>query len=392
MSEFPIVEIGSVARIQSGFSFKSSDWKADGIPVVKIANVKNGRVDHEGLGYVDEQVAEKASRFSLSTGDVLLAMTGYVGEVAVVRDWDLPLLLNQRVGRCEPMSMDVDKSFLYYALSSADARRQLENLAQGSAQPNLSARDFGSVEVRLPPLSEQQAIAGVLGALDDKIESNRRLAELVDGLIRAEFQRFAEQETSEIVVVGEIINRVHNAVNPSTLPPTTEYIGLEHMPRGLMFLDQWGNAGGVDSGKSHFEVSDVLFGKLRPNFRKVGIAPLSGICSTDILVLRPKSGFSVALVLAIVTSEVVLGPAIAASSGTKMPRVSWEYLSGLPIRVPDVSGRTEFTDTVDPMIQRAMKSLLENRTLENVRDSLLPELLSGRLRVRDAEKVVEGAV
>jgi len=98
------------------------------------------------------------------------------------------------------------------------------------------------------------------------------------------------------------------------------------------------------------------------------------------------------LVLAIVTSEEVLGPAIAASSGTKMPRVSWEYLSGLPIRVPDVSGRKEFTDTVDPMIQRAMKALLENRTLENVRDSLLPEMLSGRIRVRDAEKVVEGAL
>jgi type I restriction enzyme S subunit len=215
---------------------------------------------------------------------------------------------------------------------------------------------------------------------------------LVDGLVRSEFQRLAQTSTCESVYVGDVINRVHEAVDPSALAPSTPYIGLEHMPRGSMFIDRWANADGLDSGKSQFEISDVLFGKLRPNFRKVGIAPISGICSTDILVLRPKSGFSVALVLAIATSEEVLGPAIAASSGTKMPRVSWDYISKLRVSIPDASGCAEFADVIGPMIKRTMRALLENRILENTRDALLPELLSGRLRVRDAEKVVEDSV
>ena len=79
------VPIGEVASVQSGFAFKSSDWTDSGIPVVKIANVKNGSLAMDGCSFVSPQKAAEAAEFKLHDGDVLIAMTGYIGDIAVVR-------------------------------------------------------------------------------------------------------------------------------------------------------------------------------------------------------------------------------------------------------------------------------------------------------------------
>lgn len=379
-----------------GSNIKTENFVESGVPVIQGRNLNATRLDEENFVFVTDEKADELSASLVTSGDIAITHRGTLGQVVMIpRASRYPrYVISQSQMKVTVDEARMSPEFVTYWLQSSLGQAELLAYASQTgvpaiAQPLASLR---KVKVVCPPLCEQRAIAGVLGALDDKIESNRRICGLVDGLVRSEFQRLAPTESSKSVAVGDIINRVHQAADPSRLSPSTGYIGLEHMPRGLMILDQWGTAEGLDSGKSFFEKSDVLFGKLRPNFRKVGVAPLAGICSTDILVLRPKPGFSVALALAVLTSEEVLGPAIAASSGTKMPRISWDYIAALPVRVPSASGCNEFADLVDPMIQVAMTSVLENVTLQNTRDALLPELLSGRLRVKDAEKIVEGAV
>ena len=82
-SEYPQAPIGKVAKVRSGFAFKSSDWQNDGIPVVKIANVKDGRLEMDGCSYVSKEVALTAKDFLLDEGDILISMTGYVGDLVV---------------------------------------------------------------------------------------------------------------------------------------------------------------------------------------------------------------------------------------------------------------------------------------------------------------------
>lgn len=396
MSELTRVTLGDALEVLIDHRGKTpkklgGDWSDSGIRVVSAINIKDRRIDQDNLRYVPEDIFDKWMPVRVRRGDVLLTSEAPLGEVARVRD-DEPICLGQRLFGLRGKPGLLDGGYLYYLLGWGEPRDQILERATGTTVSGIRQSELVRVQLELPSVAEQRAIVGVLEALDDKIESNLRICGLVDGLVRSEYQRLSSTESSKSVAVGDIINRVHQAADPSRLSPCTGYIGLEHMPRGSMILDQWGTAEGLDSGKSFFEKSDVLFGKLRPNFRKVGVAPLGGICSTDILVLRPKPGFSVALALAVLTSEEVLGPAIAASSGTKMPRISWDYIAALPVRVPSTSGCDEFADLVDPMIQVAMTSVLENVTLQNTRDALLPELLSGRLRVKDAEKIVEGAV
>ncbi|MBE2203994.1 MAG: restriction endonuclease subunit S, partial [Chthoniobacterales bacterium] len=184
--EWETVELGEVAAVRSGYAFKSSDWTDAGIPVVKIANVKRGRLEMSGCSYVAESTASEAGEFQLTVGDILIAMTGYIGDVARVRKTDLPCVLNQRVGKFSVHDVKrLDANFLYTFLAWAETRQTIEGLGYGSAQPNVSPSLIHKVEMPLPPLAEQKAIAAVLGALDDKIELNRRMNATLEAMARA---------------------------------------------------------------------------------------------------------------------------------------------------------------------------------------------------------------
>ena len=187
--EYELVPLGEVASVRCGFAFKSNDWKAVGIPVVKIANVKNGRLVMDGCSFVSQSVADAAAEFALRSGDILIAMTGYIGDVAIVRESDLPAVLNQRVGRFainDPTRLA--QPFLFYVLRDGEIRKEIEGLGYGSAQPNVSPSLVHGVEIPLPPLPEQRAIAHILGTLDDKIELNRRMSETLEAMARALFK------------------------------------------------------------------------------------------------------------------------------------------------------------------------------------------------------------
>ncbi len=167
-TERDTIALGDVAFVRSGYAFKSSAWTTEGIPVVKISNVKNGRLEMASCSYVPEELAREAGDFNLNTGDILIAMTGYVGDVARVLETDLPVVLNQRVGKFIVKNKSkLDEDFFFQFLSWSETRRTIESLGYGSAQPNVSPSLIHSVEMPLPPIAEQRSIASVLGALDE---------------------------------------------------------------------------------------------------------------------------------------------------------------------------------------------------------------------------------
>ena len=293
------VRIGEVASVSSGFAFKSSDWTDSGIPVVKIANVKNGSLAMDSCSFVSPQKAAEAAEFKLDNGDVLIAMTGYIGDIAVVRDRDIPAVLNQRVGRftiSDPCRLD--KRFFFYSLRSREIREEISGLGYGSAQANVSPSLIHSVEIPLPPLSEQRAIAHVLGTLDDKIELNQRMNATLEAMARAVFKdwfvdfgpvraklegrepylppevwslfpdRLVDSELGEIPegwevgALGQVAVHRRSGAKVGQIDPDTPYIALEHMPKRCIALSEWGAADGLASNKFRFERGDILFGKV----------------------------------------------------------------------------------------------------------------------------------
>jgi type I restriction enzyme S subunit len=166
-------------------------------------------------------------------------------------------------------------------------------------------------------------------------------------------------------------------VQPGDIAPNTPYIALEHMPRRCIALGDWGDSAEVASGKSAFKKGEILFGKLRPYFHKVGVAPFDGVCSTDILVFAPKSPEWFGFLLGHASSDELIKFTDLASTGTKMPRTNWSDISSFKVALPPKPIAAAFTRTIQPMLDHIHANLHQSRTLATLRDTLLPKLLSG---------------
>ena len=277
-----------------------------------------------------------------------------------------------------------DARFAYYYLRSLD----FDRYNSGSAQPSLNRNFIYPIPICVPEPTEQKTIAQFLGALDDKIELNQRMNETLEALAQTLFKsRFVDAAATKLPkgwragTLREVTENLRRGIQPDEIKSSTPYIGLEHMPRRCIALSDWGHADELESNKFEFERGEILFGKLRPYFHKVGVAPVDGVCSTDILVVRPKTPEWFGFVLGHVSSVELVNHTNAASTGTKMPRANWNDIARFEVALPPESLAAEFTATIRPMIDRIIANIHESRTLAELRDALLPKLLSGELRV-----------
>jgi len=161
------------------------------------------------------------------------------------------------------------------------------------------------------------------------------------------------------------------------------------MPRRSIALTKWEDASKVTSNKSVFKKGEFLFGKLRPYFHKVGFAPSDGICSTDIVVVTSRVSHWAAFTLACLSSDEFVKYTDQTSTGTKMPRTGWETMKQYKTCLPSEQVAHAFQSTVQPLIDRVGVNIHESHTLTQIRDLLLPKLISGEIRLLDPEKAVE---
>lgn len=286
---------------------------------------------------------------------------------------------------------DNDTRFLAYRIESID----LSVYITGSTQPKLSQATLLSIPLSVPCKEEQRRIAGVLGALDDKIESNYAQQRIGEQLLRATIEGILGQfSEADFISFDSYCTQSKVSVRPENIGNGDKYIALEHMPRGSVFLNSWETAklAGIASNKTRFRRGDLLFGKLRPYFKKVGVAPVSGVCSTDILVIRPRLPEFLPFIAVIASSDALIDSISASATGTRMPRASWKDIATWP--VPQISDET-LTVLLHPADQ--LMAFLETLSLKNLklaqlRDALLPELMSGRMRVNEAGRLVSEAL
>lgn len=286
--------------------------------------------------------------------------------------------------------------FAYYLLRTADLRSHLiANMNGSSGRQRVQSDALRNYVVDLPSLEEQQRVVEVLGALDDKIESNRKQQYIGERLLRALIERILCQfSEADSTTFDAYCTYSKESVLPENVGSGDKYIALEHMPRGSIFLNSWENAelAGIASNKNRFRQGDLLFGKLRPYFKKVGVAPVSGVCSTDILVVRPRLREFLPLITVIASSDALIDSISASATGTRMPRASWKDIGAWSVpRIAD--------ELLIVLLQPANQLMaflealsFQNLRLTEVRDALLPELMSGRMRVDEAGQLVSAAL
>ncbi len=183
----------------------------------------------------------------------------------------------------------------------------------------------------------------------------------------------------EVKRLGDLVNFKRKSVKKGALPEPTPYMGLEHFPRKSLSLSEWDEVTEVGSSKLIFKRGDILFGKIRPYFHKVGIAQTDGICSSDTFVLEPIEKKYHALVAMVTFSDDFVAHSVQTSQGTKMPRANWDVLADYPVVIPEDRLLTKLNMVVDPAIDQLRILSTKNRNLKQQRNLILPKLISGTL-------------
>jgi type I restriction enzyme S subunit len=402
-----------------------SDFVAHGYRVISAKAIKGRRVDlsADEPRFVNEATYRKWMKTSLAADDVILTSEAPLGEPAYISN-DIDWCLGQRLFGIRTKKARLHGRFLFYALQSEQVRHDLLSRATGTTAQGIRQTELRLVRIPLPHVDEQRAIAHILGTLDDKIELNRRMNETLEAMARALFKswfvdfdpvrakaegrdpgvpqpladlfpgRLVASELGEIPKgwavgrLGDIAVHPRRASQPDSIEPDTPYIALEHMPKRCIALSDWGVAEGLESNKFQFKKGEILFGKLRPYFHKVGVAPVDGVCSTDIVVVVPREPHWFGFVLGMMSSDEFVEYTNAGSTGTKMPRTSWGDMARYDLVLPSDSVAEAFTKHVRASVERIIADIHESRTLAALRDALLPNLVSGELRVMDAERVI----
>lgn len=386
------------------------DFSPIGVPVISARNVKDGRiVDGGELRYVDIDMWHRWMPTKLQHGDVLLTSEAPLGEVALIGD-ATEYCLGQRLFGLRPDPAQLLGSYLYYWLQSAVGQDELHRRASGTTAQGIRQAELMEVEIELPDVADQAEAVRPLEALDALVDTNREVAKTLEGLFGGLFRLWFAgcEDTSEIEAqlptalvptpedrtgrrpgqLGDIGRQLKRAVKARASVEGTAYIGLEHIPRRRLTLESWGTADSVISNTFGFEQDEILFGKLRPYFHKVAIAPTNGVCSTDVLVLNASEPWR-AFFLGHVFSSELIDHVDAASGGTRMPRTSWETIARYEVELPAESTAARFSEAASPILRRLQSVVETNRALVSLRDRLLGPLVEGSLRPADVRTLVK---
>jgi type I restriction enzyme, S subunit len=416
---------GDIQTGPFGSQLHASDYVPNGIPSIMPQNIGDNRVVPEGIARITKQDAERLSRYRVRPLDIVYSRRGDVERRALIRPSEDGWLCGTGCLRVRFGDGRISPVYASYYLGDHRVREWIVRHAHGATMPNLNTEILSDLPFVVPPPEEQQLIARVLGAFDDRIELNQQMNKTLEGMAHALFKSwfidfdpvrakakgrdipFPPQladlfptsfQTSELGEIpdgwhagqfGDVAVNPRRGVSPKEIQPTTPYIALEHIPRKSIALTDWGTAAGLESGKFAFFAGEILFGKLRPYFHKVVVAPIDGVCSTDILVVHARSDDWFGFVLGHVSSAAFVEHTNAGSTGTKMPRTNWGDMARYPAVLPPEPLAKALTESIRPFVSRILASVHQSRTLAGLRDALLPRLISGELRLPDAERVVE---
>ena len=429
VSEWEETTLGAEADLLTGFPFKSERYtdSADSIPLVRGDNIVQGAMRWDGVKRWPLSERGEHELYELREGDVVLAMDRPWIEAglkyAAISKHDLPCLLVQRTARLRG-GPKLDIGFLRYLIGSLEFTQHIHAITTGTAVPHISGRQIKDFAFTLPPLAEQKAIAAVLGALDDKIELNRRMNATLEAMARALFQSwFVDFDP----VRANLDGRPPAALDPATaalFSDSFDETELGHIPHGWIaghfgkiIAAERERIGESDAvvlsavassqlvrSDEHFNKQvysksisnylkvrrwDFAYNPSRINIGSIGMLKESviGAVSPVYEVFRPKSSYHwfVERSLAQPDTKVWIQ---TLCSGSVRQSLKLRDLESIPLVVPPPPIVQAFNKTWEQWHDLIQANERESRTLATLRDTLLPKLLSGELSVAEVEKEV----
>lgn len=312
------------------------------------------------------------------TGDLLFCVRG--STTGRMNQSDRPYAIGRGIAAIRSLKLE-HQQFVNYAVKS-----RLPNLltnASGSVFPNLTAAQIGSIRIPDFSSSASVAIAEVLGALDDKIAANRKLVATIGELMVALVEDLpTDSKLAEIALLRK------DQIQPEAMPRTVSHYSLPLFDEGALPGHELSQT--IKSSKFVLAHPSVLLSKLNPRFPRIWNVPepeRDSVASTEFLVLEPRVMTTATLwaLLSTTRVEMYLQEHVSGTTGSHQRfKPDQALVMPMPGSVPP-----ELRDTLTSLGDRAVAARYESQTLAELRDTLLPALMDGTIRVKDAEKTAE---
>jgi type I restriction enzyme S subunit len=422
--------------VGDGYRAKNSELSRTGLPFARAGNINNGfqfaEADHFPIDVLSK-VGNKVSQ----PGDVVFTSKGTVGRFAYVRQNTPPFVYSPQL--CFWRSLDpnlIQSRYLYYWMCGGEFFVQFKGVAgQTDMAEYVSLTDQRRMQITLPSVAEQRAIAHILGTLDDKIELNRRMNETLEAMARALFKSwfvdfdpvrakaegrdpglpqpladlfpdsFEDSELGrtpkgwEVKPVDELAD-VLGGTTPSTKDPgyweggrhawaTPKDLSTLSVPVLLDTERRITDAGLSQIGSGLLPKGTVLLSSRAP-IGYLAIAETQVAINQGFIAMTPKAGTPNLFLL--LWARVAHEEIVSRANGSTFLEISKASFRPIPVVTPSAKVMRAFEKLARPLYERIVENACESRTLAGLRDTLLPKLISGEIRVRNAERFTAAAV
>lgn len=424
-----VFQFGDVVEKYIDNRGKTPPLSEQGIPLLEVKHLPENRKYPilETSKHVSQEVYDTWFRAHLQAGDILFSTVGTTARVSITPNHP-KVAIAQNVLGLRFKSDLLDPLFAFYYLRAKPFQNEVEARLITTVQASIKRSDMVGIPMHLPELSEQKTIASVLGALDDKIENNRRMNETLEEMARAIFKSwFVDFDPVHAKAAGN--PPAHMDADTAALFPNS--FGDDGLPVGWKkrelgelaenhsttfdFTDKsdvvFINTGDVLEGrflhsnrsetkglpgqaKKSIERGDILYSEIRPKnkrFAYVNLDTTDYVVSTKFMVLRSISDASSLYLYMAMKQPVALMEfnTIAESRSGTFPQITFLSVKHYPLVRPTLDVARKFDDIYDPLFQKQEHISNENQTLAKIRDTLLPKLMSGEIRVTDAKRQVK---
>lgn len=393
MSEWKQTTLGNVSiKIGSGATPRggSNSYKEAGISLIRSQNILDFKFSTDGLAYIDDDQADDLQNVTVEKNDVLLNITGdSVARCCIVPISALPARVNQHVSIVRLNSEKASHSFIFYLLQSMKEELLMQSEI-GATRRALTKGMIESLEILLPPLPEQKAIASVLSSLDDKIDllhrQNKTLEAIAETLFRQWFIEEAQEDWDEGTVQDYCIH-YKEGIKPQDFPTKTfSHYSIPSFDQNMNPVSESGSE--IRSNKYSVVPYCLLFSKLNPNKDKriwliLDQPGENPICSTEFQVVLPKEQKHLYFIygwLSIPQNYNEIASSVGGTSGSHQ-RIDPADIFNFPCPRMDETYLDQFNAKVEPLFRSIQKNHIQIRTLEKLRDTLLPKLMSGEVRI-----------
>ena len=435
MPEWPLVRMGELVDsglllISDGYRARNEELGNEGTPFVRGGDIGNGWIETGTIDHVRPEFSTRIDRKLSKAGDVAFITKGTVGRAGLIRAGQPTVVFAPQIAYWRSLdALRLDQVFLYYLIISPDFRNSLDAVkTHGSMVADyVSISQQYDFRLPLPPAQTQRAIASVLGALDDKIDLNRRVNDTLETMAQAIFKDWfidfgpthskmegrtpylssdvwslfpgrldgeGNPEGWSIEALSSVTDLVRTSINPALHPTEMfDHYSIPAYDSGKNPTREIGR--GILSNKTAIPNGAVLLSKLNPDISRIWLVDtdptIRAVGSTEFLVFLPSRAWNRAFLYCSLTDHGFGTRIQAMVTGTSKShqRVSPHSVMGMPIVTATQFVRQAFSHAVLQILEKGTQNRHESRILAATRDLLLPKLMSGEICIKDAEKVVE---